>query len=92
MDPIISPDTRREDRLPPRQVLTRKWPVLHAGPVPGGFQVYARLPLPPTDPGGDPGADPAILADPDGDPGTGSGAAAGEDGGIGEPVRDGEAE
>ena len=34
MDPIISPDTRRDDRLPPRQVLTRKWPVLHAGPVP----------------------------------------------------------
>ncbi len=34
MDPIISPDTRRDERLPPRQVLTRKWPVLHAGPVP----------------------------------------------------------
>ncbi len=34
MDPIISPDTRRDDRLPPRQVLTRKWPVLHAGAVP----------------------------------------------------------
>jgi len=34
MDPIISPDTRREERLPPRQVLTHKWPVLHAGPVP----------------------------------------------------------
>ena len=32
--PIISPDTRRAERLPPRQVLTRKWPVLHAGPVP----------------------------------------------------------
>ena len=31
---IISPDTRREDRLPPRQVLTRKWPDLDAGPVP----------------------------------------------------------
>lgn len=33
-DAIISPDTRREGRLPPRQVLTHKWPVLHEGPVP----------------------------------------------------------
>jgi len=33
-DPIISPDTQRQERLPPRQVLTRKWPVLHAGFVP----------------------------------------------------------
>lgn len=33
-DAIISPDTRRAERLPPRQVLTRKWPVLHAGEVP----------------------------------------------------------
>ena len=33
-DAIVSPDTRRADRLPPRQVLTRKWPVLHAGEVP----------------------------------------------------------
>ena len=32
--PIISSDTRRSDRLPPRQILTRKWPVLHVGPVP----------------------------------------------------------
>lgn len=32
--PIISPDVRRDERLPPRQVLTRKWPVLHAGSVP----------------------------------------------------------
>src|SRR5436305_15164357 len=31
---IISPDTHREQRLPPNQVLTRKWPVLHAGPTP----------------------------------------------------------
>jgi DMSO/TMAO reductase YedYZ molybdopterin-dependent catalytic subunit len=31
---IISPDTRRDGRLPPRQVLTQKWPVLHAGEVP----------------------------------------------------------
>jgi DMSO/TMAO reductase YedYZ molybdopterin-dependent catalytic subunit len=33
-DAVISPDTRRSERLPPRQVLTRKWPVLHAGEVP----------------------------------------------------------
>jgi DMSO/TMAO reductase YedYZ molybdopterin-dependent catalytic subunit len=31
---IISPDTRRAQRIPPRQALTRKWPVLHAGAVP----------------------------------------------------------
>jgi len=31
---IVSPDTLREQRLPPRQVKTRKWPVLHAGPTP----------------------------------------------------------
>jgi DMSO/TMAO reductase YedYZ molybdopterin-dependent catalytic subunit len=31
---IVSPDTRRTDRLPPRQALTKKWPVLHAGPTP----------------------------------------------------------
>ena len=33
-DAVISPDTRRGDRLPPGQVLTRKWPVLHYGEVP----------------------------------------------------------
>jgi DMSO/TMAO reductase YedYZ molybdopterin-dependent catalytic subunit len=33
-DPIISPDTQRANRIPPRQALTRKWPVLHAGSVP----------------------------------------------------------
>jgi len=33
-EPIISPDTRRENRIPPRQAQTRKWPVLHAGRVP----------------------------------------------------------
>ncbi len=32
---IVSPDTLRERRLPPGQSLTRKWPVLHAGSVPG---------------------------------------------------------
>ena len=33
-DVVISPDTRRENRIPPQQVLTRKWPILHAGEVP----------------------------------------------------------
>jgi DMSO/TMAO reductase YedYZ molybdopterin-dependent catalytic subunit len=33
-DVIISPDLLREARLPPGQVLTHKWPVLHAGEVP----------------------------------------------------------
>lgn len=33
-DPIVSPDTHRPQRLPPGQALTRKWPVLHEGPVP----------------------------------------------------------
>lgn len=31
---LISPDTRRKDRLPPGQSRTRKWPVLHASAVP----------------------------------------------------------
>jgi DMSO/TMAO reductase YedYZ molybdopterin-dependent catalytic subunit len=31
---IVSPDTQRENRIPPRQVLTRKWPVLHYGSIP----------------------------------------------------------
>src|SRR5437016_6211198 len=34
-DVIVSPDTRRPDRLPPGQSRTRKWPVLDAsGPPP----------------------------------------------------------
>jgi DMSO/TMAO reductase YedYZ molybdopterin-dependent catalytic subunit len=33
-DAIISPDTRRDRRLPPGQAQTFKWPVLHAGEVP----------------------------------------------------------
>ena len=33
-EPIISSDTRRANRIPPRQAQTRKWPVLHAGEVP----------------------------------------------------------
>jgi len=31
---IVSSDTRREQRIPPRQALTRKWPVLHDGTTP----------------------------------------------------------
>lgn len=31
---IISADTRRDERIPPRQVRTVKWPILHAGMVP----------------------------------------------------------
>ncbi|OGO07919.1 MAG: oxidoreductase [Chloroflexi bacterium RBG_13_57_8] len=31
---IISPDTQRQDRLPPGQKLTEKWPVLHYGQTP----------------------------------------------------------
>jgi DMSO/TMAO reductase YedYZ molybdopterin-dependent catalytic subunit len=30
---IISPDTKRQNRLPPGQILTDKWPVLHHGGV-----------------------------------------------------------
>jgi DMSO/TMAO reductase YedYZ molybdopterin-dependent catalytic subunit len=31
---IISPDTQRSNRLPPGQILTARWPVLHHGSVP----------------------------------------------------------
>lgn len=31
---IVSPDTLRDQRIPPRQVETRRWPVLHAGATP----------------------------------------------------------
>jgi DMSO/TMAO reductase YedYZ molybdopterin-dependent catalytic subunit len=31
---IVSPDVKRDNRIPPCQVLTRKWPVLHAGSTP----------------------------------------------------------
>ena len=30
-DAVISPDTRRDNRIPPRQARTKKWPVLDAG-------------------------------------------------------------
>lgn len=33
-DVIISPDTHRENRIPPGQTRTKKWPVLHASDVP----------------------------------------------------------
>lgn len=33
-DPIVSPDTLRAERVPPGQVETKKWPVLHHGEVP----------------------------------------------------------
>ncbi|MBW3543369.1 MAG: sulfite oxidase-like oxidoreductase [Planctomycetes bacterium] len=33
-DVIVSPDARRESRVPPGQSRTKKWPVLHAGRVP----------------------------------------------------------
>lgn len=33
-DVIVSPDTRRSNRIPPGQARTRKWPVLHATDVP----------------------------------------------------------
>ena len=32
--PVVSPDVQRTQRLPPGQVLTRKWPVLHYGSTP----------------------------------------------------------
>ncbi|MGE3807756.1 MAG: molybdopterin-dependent oxidoreductase [Gemmataceae bacterium] len=31
---IVSADIKRAERVPPRQVLTHKWPVLHAGGIP----------------------------------------------------------
>lgn len=34
METIISPDTQRENRIPPGQRLTDKWPILHYGSVP----------------------------------------------------------
>jgi DMSO/TMAO reductase YedYZ molybdopterin-dependent catalytic subunit len=49
---IISPDTERPQRMPARQVLTRKWPVLHAGPTPRfdraawGFHVFGLVEWP----------------------------------------------
>ncbi len=48
----VSLDTLRDERLPPHQVLTRKWPVLHYGPTPGFdrahwvFQVFGLVARP----------------------------------------------
>ena len=41
---VVSLDTKRQRRIPPGQVETRRWPVLHAGPTPNvdlalGFEV-----------------------------------------------------
>lgn len=45
-DVVISPDTQRQDRLPPGQVRTRKWPVLHWKRVPivstADWQLFVR--------------------------------------------------
>jgi DMSO/TMAO reductase YedYZ molybdopterin-dependent catalytic subunit len=49
---VLSPDTRRDQRIPPHQALTRKWPVLHAGPTPSFdrahwvFQVFGLVAKP----------------------------------------------
>ncbi len=42
---IVSPDTLREQRIPPGQFQTRKWPVLHAGSVPRVDLAQWRLSL-----------------------------------------------
>ncbi|VTS01040.1 sulfite oxidase-like oxidoreductase [Tuwongella immobilis] len=49
-DVIVSPDTKRANRIPPYQVRTKKWPVLHAGPTPSyrdltkwDFQIFPQL-------------------------------------------------
>lgn len=44
-DAIISTDTGRSNRIPPGQVQTRKWPILHAGTTPdygdlSGWDLY----------------------------------------------------
>jgi DMSO/TMAO reductase YedYZ molybdopterin-dependent catalytic subunit len=47
--PIVSSDVKRAERVPPRQALTRKWPVLHAGTVPPfdraawAFQIFGLV-------------------------------------------------
>jgi DMSO/TMAO reductase YedYZ molybdopterin-dependent catalytic subunit len=49
---IISPDVRRAERVPPRQALTRKWPVLHYGATPSfdraawAFRVFGLVEKP----------------------------------------------
>jgi DMSO/TMAO reductase YedYZ molybdopterin-dependent catalytic subunit len=49
---IVSPDTKRPNRIPPNQALTRKWPVLHAGSTPTydlakwTFHIFGRVEAP----------------------------------------------
>jgi DMSO/TMAO reductase YedYZ molybdopterin-dependent catalytic subunit len=49
---IVSPDVERTERVPPGQALTRKWPVLHYGPVPAfdrgrwTFHVFGLVEVP----------------------------------------------
>jgi DMSO/TMAO reductase YedYZ molybdopterin-dependent catalytic subunit len=49
---IVSSDVGRAERVPPRQALTRKWPVLHAGTVPAfdparwTFHVFGKVERP----------------------------------------------
>jgi DMSO/TMAO reductase YedYZ molybdopterin-dependent catalytic subunit len=49
---VVSPDVHRENRIPPRQALTGKWPVLHAGSTPHfdrrtwTFQVFGLVEKP----------------------------------------------
>lgn len=42
-DAVISEDTRRDQRIPPGQSRTRKWPVLHAADVPAITEADWRL-------------------------------------------------
>lgn len=42
-DVVVSPDTRRSERLPPNQVRTRKWPVLDAHGAPAIDESTWRL-------------------------------------------------
>jgi DMSO/TMAO reductase YedYZ molybdopterin-dependent catalytic subunit len=44
-DPIVSPDTRRAQRIPPGQSQTHKWPVLDAGGPPSIDLAHWRLEL-----------------------------------------------
>ena len=50
-DVIISPDTQRENRVPPGQTRTKKWPVLDASGAPEIDLVVASRYMP----GGSPG-------------------------------------
>jgi DMSO/TMAO reductase YedYZ molybdopterin-dependent catalytic subunit len=49
---IVSSDVKRDERLPPRQSLTKKWPVLHRGPIPvfdrvaWTFKIFGLVDLP----------------------------------------------